>query len=593
MSTYQVFEKLKIEDYDIILPESWYKHGIARILCYVHSDINAKNVKLKDDESHLQSILLEVGFGKSATHYVNFYYREWKSGVTKKNDQASQLEDLNKLINIWARCTSTGKDFSSLGDLNLCSKKWNDPGFSYPNLANAVKDFMIAEDCTSLVEDYTRIRQVNDTIQRSSLDQVITNCSSKMTRPEVLAIGKSDHLGVFVTRFSKEVRSSPRTIKKRIYKNFNKEKFREDILKAKKDGKFDKIHETDNIDEAIDHFTSVYNSILEEHAPIKIIQNRSNYVPYISTEIKTLMKKRNSLKIIASKSGRPDDFNQYKIVRNQVLSKLKKAKFKYYRDKFNDPSASPKDIWKNAYEILGSPKSSFPSQIVINNQLLSKPIEMASGMNNYFLDKIKKLKIENHKEASFEEATEELKRFLDKKTISEQFVLKKVDDDDMKELLKTIKGKKSLGMDWICSYSLKIVAEDLAPELKAIINHSLSSSQFGKNWKLSKVLPGWKMKGSRNDSKFYRPISNLSEISKLADRSVHNQFYSFLVKNNLIHPNHYGFLKHCSTAHALQHIVDIWLQSIDKTKINAALFLDLSAGFDVINLDLLLNKLSH
>ena len=126
---------------------------------------------------------------------------------------------------------------------------------------------MIAEDCTSLVEDYTRIRQVNDTIQRSSLDQVITNCSSKMTRPEVLAIGKSDHLGVFVTRFSKEVRSSPRTIKKRIYKNFNKEKFREDILKAKKDGKFDKFHETDNIDEAIDHFTSVYNSILEENVP--------------------------------------------------------------------------------------------------------------------------------------------------------------------------------------------------------------------------------------------------------------------------------------------------------------------------------------
>ena len=38
--------------------------------------------------------------------------------------------------------------------------------------------------------------------------------------------------------------------------------------------------------------------------------------------------------------------------------------------------------------------------------------------------------------------------------------------------------------------------------------------------------------------------------------------------------------------------IDIWLQSIEKTKINAALFLDLSAGFDVINLDLLLYKLS-
>ena len=174
-------------------------------------------------------------------------------------------------------------------------------------------------------------------------------------------------------------------------------------------------------------------------------------------------------------------------------------------------------------------------------------------MNNYFLNKIKKLKLDNQKETNFEEATEELKRFIAKKDIPEQFVLKEIDDDEVKELLKTITGKKSLGMDWICSYSLKMVAKDLAPELKSIINLSLRSGHFGTKWKLSKVLPGWKNKGSRTDSKFYRPISNLSELSKLCERAVHNQFYRFLMKNSLIHPNHYGFLKHCSTANALQH----------------------------------------
>ena len=161
----------------------------------------------------------------------------------------------------------------------------------------------------------------------------------------------------------------------------------------------------------------------------------------------------------------------------------------------------------------------------------------------------------------------------------------------MKALIKTISGGKSLGMDWICSYSLNIVASDLAPVLKSVINLSIRSGQFGTEWKLSKVLPGWKNKGVRTDSKFYRPISNLSELSKLCERAVHDQFYGFLMDNDFIHPNHYGFLKHCSTAHALQHIVDIWLQSMEKTKINTALFFDLSAGFDVINLDLLLHKL--
>ena len=115
-------------------------------------------------------------------------------------------------------------------------------------------------------------------------------------------------------------------------------------------------------------------------------------------------------------------------------------------------------------------------------------------------------------------------------------------------------------------FSLKTVAEDLSHVLKRIINLSLNSGQFGTKWKLSKVLPGWKQKGSRTDSKYYRPVSNLAEVSKLCERAVHNKFYRFLMDNDLIHPNHYGFLKHCSTTHALQHIIDIWLQSIEKNE---------------------------
>ena len=63
------------------------------------------------------------------------------------------------------------------------------------------------------------------------------------------------------------------------------------------------------------------------------------------------------------------------------------------------------------------------------------------------------------------------------------------------------------------------------------------------------------------------------------------------MENDLIHENHHGFLKHCSTSTALQQITDIWLQATDEGKLNAALFLYLSAIFDVIDLDLLLHKL--
>ena len=79
---------------------------------------------------------------------------------------------------------------------------------------------------------------------------------------------------------------------------------------------------------------------------------------------------------------------------------------------------------------------------------------MASGMNQFFLEKISKLKEENEQETDFLEATDELRTFLSGKNVANQFSLKELDENDMKKLIKTITGKKSLGLEWICSYSL-------------------------------------------------------------------------------------------------------------------------------------------
>ena len=61
-------------------------------------------------------------------------------------------------------------------------------------------------------------------------------------------------------------------------------------------------------------------------------------------------------------------------------------------------------------------------------------------------------------------------------------------------------------------------------------------------WKSSKILPGFKNKGTKFDASFYRPISNLSEVSKLTEKAVHQQVYDYLSQNGLIHPDHHGFL---------------------------------------------------
>ena len=151
-------------------------------------------------------------------------------------------------------------------------------------------------------------------------------------------------------------------------------------------------------------------------------------------------------------------------------------------------------MWQGAKQILGSVKSSFPTQILASGKLISNPLKMAIAVNEFFLDKIVKLKSSNNDENS-DDATKELESFLNDKNIpNEGFELKELSDEEVSKLVKKMKGKKSCGLDWICGYSLKIVAKDLIPELGELINITFRRGSFTPQWKISKILPAFKNK---------------------------------------------------------------------------------------------------
>ena len=589
-SSEQVHDIFKIDGYRIILPASWNIYGKARILVYVSEEIKCKVKELKDEENHLQSILLEIGYGRAKTHLVNVYYREWKSCVTGNQTQESQASDLELLMNIWRRASDQDRDFISFGDMNLCCRRWDTPGYIHSNMADLVKEFMLEENCYQLVNDFTRIRYVNGDLQRSCLDHFTVNCIEKISSLQVLGVGQSDHLGILATKYTRELRTSPKTTKKRIYKTFYKEAFVKDLRDAKEKGVFQAMHASDDIEEIGDTFCREFTRILDKHAPLKVIQNRNNYVPYISSDLKKEMDERDKLKEEAALTGDQATYSAYKAKRNEVRSKQRVAESEYFGGKFESENMTTSEMWKSAYQLMGTSRSSFPSQMLFGQNLLSKPIDIANAMNDFFLKKISKLKVDMG--STDDDPLLELEQFLGDKNIPEGgFKLRELNDADVVKLIRSMKGKKSCGLDWICGHSLKIAAKELVPELKSMINTSIRTGRFYSKWKFTKVLPGWKNKGSKFSAEFYRPISNLSEVSKLTERAVHDQVYDYLVQNDLLHPDHHGFIKYHSTSTALQQLVDLWLRSVDKGKLSAAVLLDLSAGFDVIDHDTLLKKL--
>ena len=79
-----------------------------------------------------------------------------------------------------------------------------------------------------------------------------------------------------------------------------------------------------------------------------------------------------------------------------------------------------------------------------------------------------------------------------------------------------------------------------------IINISLEQGIVPNAMKLAKVIPIYKAK-SKQEFNNYRPISLLSNISKLLERVVHNRLYSFLTKYNVLYDSQYGFRPKRST----------------------------------------------
>ena len=149
----------------------------------------------------------------------------------------------------------------------------------------------------------------------------------------------------------------------------------------------------------------------------------------------------------------------------------------------------------------------------------------------------------------------------------------------------------SCGMDMIDGFSINLEAPHIEKVLLHLVNISISQSNYPRHWKVSRISPYYKNKGDRTDGEMYRPVSNLIYVGMLCEKVVAEQLLNHFVENNLWHPNHHGFRSNHSTATALIQLYDKWITAVENGEFTAALLLDLSATFDLVDHQILLGKL--
>ena len=89
----------------------------------------------------------------------------------------------------------------------------------------------------------------------------------------------------------------------------------------------------------------------------------------------------------------------------------------------------------------------------------------------------------------------------------------------------------------------------------------------------------------------YRPVAHIIEVGKIVEYAIYDQVYQHFEENELFHANNHVFLKNHSTATALMQLYDLWLEASERTELSAALLLDLTAAFDVVDHNIFKQKL--
>ena len=498
----------------------------------------------------------------------------------------AQLNRWVVFLDQWERALNTGLEVLVVGDMNINHLDWSLPTSQQSSQTAKLRP-LIAElfnkifphSVSQCVTVPTRFMQGNSP---TALDHFYTNRPEKLSVVQTQFCGASDHKLIFATRYSKIVKKSARYVKKRCYKNFDSMEF---ISEVEKISWLD-VYLCDDIGKAVDIFSHKFLRVLDQFAPVKTIQCRTKYAPWLSNETKQLINDRNVAQSDAAKSQNTNDWSRFKKIRNEVTKRLKLEKKSWQQEQLYSCAGSPGLQWNYALGWLGLKSSGSPSQLFYNGKLINKPLEIADCLNNYFVNKIRLIQEKLSPPKS--DPLAPLMNIMENRSSS--FKLSSVHPDIVEGVVLKLKNSKSTGLDNIDTGVIKLSLPYILPALTHIVNLSINKCEFPSQWKVAKIIPLYK-KEDPLDVKNYRPVALLPILSKVLEKIVFMQISQYLEANCLIHPNHHGFRAFHSTTTSLIQMYDRWVDAMENKKYTGVCFLDLSAAFDIVDHSLLLQKL--
>ena len=316
--------------------------------------------------------------------------------------------------------------------------------------------------------------------------------------------------------------------------------------------------------------TSFLNSC-KQFIPNRNIIVRPKNKPWVDHQLKALPRRRNRLWCRWKRTGQEEHHSVYKLVRNEAVS-LNRKKYAAFCNQIHVSlsvhNPSPKMFWSLTKVLMGSKVSTHIPPLYNGVIQVNSENQKAELLNSFFCSNCK---------SNFDLSDSGLPMF--KYLTSERLQIFEFTVEETYNVLLSLDVNKSVGPDGISNRMLRDTAYSSSVSLTDIFNYSLKTGIFPSDWKKANVSPIFK-KGNRSEVKNYRPISLLSNVSKVFERLVYNQLYTYLVEGNLLTSKNSGFKKKNSAITQLISLCHKIYKGLDDNKVVSMVFLDASKAFD-------------
>ena len=506
-------------------------------------------------------------FGQKITYCMLCIYRKQEISMLVF------IQDLKTLLN--AVCADTADEVVVLGDFNV---HYGTNDKSSQDVCDVLYEFGLSQQ----VRGATRISGY-------TLDLIFTNSSSldinATVDPDLITTYndnvKFDHYPIcfdlLYTTDTLSNFSNPKIIKMRNLKGIHLEDFEQSLI-----SRLNSFETQPTFYEQLSLYNQSLTSTLNDFAPVhpKLVLPKTTSLPeWMDDEYKQQRRLRRKLERDKKNYSTEASKTRYNQQRDLCVVMANNKQKEFYSNLLQSTD-NQHDLFKNVSSLWNKPKVKYlPSH--------DDPLQLANEINSFFIDKINKIRQQFHQ--SFNTTDNNSNDNHIQNSLS---CFTPVSMDSLKEIIKDMTIKTSFD-DPLPASLLKSSLDLLLPYILELVNLSLETGDIT-GLKESVITPI--LKKINLDSEVFahfRPIVNLQFLSKLIEKCVLVQLTDHMKANGLDCSEQFAYKKNHSTETMVLQIVNDVLVGFDKHSCTILVMLDMSAAFDTVDIQKLLNILEH